>query len=197
MISPRQNEAMIIVGRKHTGKSTLANEIGTKFIKNNPDKRCLVINVNASPAYDRHPLITYEGMKRWKKGCYQFYDSDHARMFEFLLSNFDPREKKFNGLFIAEDCTKYIDPYPDKKIKSFLVDHRMWNADMLFTFHSLMSVPLFFWKMTSRVILLKTQDVIDNSFARRIPNWRQVGPAHERVMKSSDPYYHEVVSTLI
>jgi hypothetical protein len=193
----RSNEAMIIVGRKHTGKSTLANVIATEFAKKNPEKRALIVNVNASPAYDKHPYISYEGMKRWKKGCYQFYDRDHEKMFDHFMEVFDPRTKKFNGLFCFEDCTKYIDPHPDKKIKAFLVDHRMWNADMLFTFHSLMSVPPFFWKMTSRVIILKTQDVIDSSFAKRIPNWKEVGPAHERVMKNENNYYHEVVSTLI
>lgn len=193
----RPNEAIIIVGRKHTGKSTLTNKMVVNFGRKNPEKRVLIINVNASPAYERHPEITYPGMKLWKKGVYQFYDSDHKAMFDYLFKVFDPRARKFNGMFVFEDCTKYIDPYPDKQIKSFLVDHRMWNADMLFTFHSLGSVPPFFWKMTSRVILLKTQDVIDNSFAKRIPNWKEVSAAHERVMAHPSNYHHEVVSTLI
>lgn len=193
----RANEAMVIVGRKHTGKSTLANKIASEFGKKNPEKRVLIINVNASPAYDRHPLISYEGMKRWKHGIYQFYDADHDRMFDHLFEVFDPRVKKFNGLFVFEDCTKYIDPNPSKKIKSFLVDHRMWNADMLFTFHSLVRVPPFFWDMTSRIILLKTQDVIDGSYAKKIPNWKEVSAAYDRVMQNTNPYYHEVISTLI
>lgn len=193
----RANEALVIVGRKHTGKSTLANKIATVFAKNNPEKRGLIINVNASPAYDRVPQITHDGMHRWKKGLYQHYNSDHSAMFDHLFQIFDPRVKKFNGLFVFEDCTKYIDPNPSKKIKSFLVDHRMWNADMLFTFHSLVRVPPFFWDMTSRIILLKTQDVIDGSYAKKIPNWKDVSAAYDRVMQNPNPYYHEVVSTLI
>lgn len=199
----RSNEAMIIVGRKHTGKSTLGYKIITEYIKNNPDKRGLVINVNGSPAYNKIPYISYHGMTMWKKGLYQFYDQDHEKMFDFLLRAFDPprpgntnKGRLFNGMILMEDCTKYISSNPSKEIKTFLVDHRMWNADMIFTFHALSRVPPFFWDMTTRIILLKTQDVIDSTY-RKIPNWKSMSAAHERVMNHSDNYYHEVVSTLI
>lgn len=196
----RPNEAMIMVGRKHTGKSTLANQIAKGYAR--PGRKVLIINVNGSPAYAAHPMITYDKMKRWRSGgIYQFYDRDHDRMFEFLMSHYDPAVRKFRGLIVFEDCTKYIDPNPSKLIKSFLVDHRMWDADMLFTFHSLSMVPQFFLKMTTRMILLKTQDVMTPSRAReyenRIPNWKDVHAAFQRVMESQNPFANEVVDTLI
>jgi hypothetical protein len=193
----RSNEAMVITGRKRTGKSTLTNEIAEGFAKKNPDKRVLIINVNNSEAYKKHPVITYEGMKRWKKGIYQFYDPDHEKMLDFLMTHFNPQVKKFRGLIVFEDATKYIDANPNKQIKTFLVDHRMWDVDMLFTFHSLSFVPLFFWRMVTRVILLKTNDVDLNQFAKRVPNWKDVSQAYARVMKHPNNFHHEIVSTLI
>lgn len=196
----RANEAMIIIGRKHTGKSTLANKIAKGY--SGPYRRVLIIDVNGSPAYNKHELITYDKLSRWRSGgIYRFYDRDHERMFEFLMEHFNPQHRKFHGLLVFEDCTKYIDPNPGKQIKSFLVDHRMWDADMLFTFHSLALVPPFFWRMTSKVIMLKTQDVMtsqkEREYSNRIPNWKQVHAAYTRVMADTNPYAHEVVDTLI
>ena len=191
---------MMIVGRKHTGKSTLANKIAKGYAR--PGRKVLIINVNGSPAYKEHEKIDYDRLKRWRSGgIYQFYDRDHERMFDFLMQHYDPDRRKFGGLIVFEDCTKYIDANPNKKIKSFLVDHRMWDADMLFTFHYLNAVPMFFWKMTTRLIVLKTQDIMTpanvREFGNRIPNWKDAHPAFERVMQSQDPYAHEVVDTLL
>jgi hypothetical protein len=187
----------VIVGRKRTGKSTRTCEIAMAFARSNPGKRVLIINVNNSEAYAKIPLITYEQMTRWKKGIYQFYDPDHERMLNFLMTHFNPKTNKFRGLIVFEDATKYIDANPSKQIKTFLVDHRMWDADMLFTFHSLAFVPLFFWRMVTTLILLKTNDIDTDSFARRIPNWRAVGAAFDRVMAHNDNFYHEWVETAI
>lgn len=202
----RANEAMLIVGRKRTGKSTLTNKIGKGFYK--PGRRVLFIDVNGSKAYAEHEQLHYDKLKRWKAGIYKFYDPDHDRMFDFLTTHYGPQyddsgrkvaDKPFHGLIAFEDCTKYIDPNPSKKIKTFLVDHRMWDADLLFTFHSLTVVPPFFWKMTSRIIILKTQDTPGalQKLADRIPNYGEVREAHARVMSSPNPFAHEVVETLI
>lgn len=203
----RANEAIIMVGRKRTGKSTLANNIAKRV--SGPYKRTLIIDVNGSPAYSAHKQIFYDQLKRWRSGgIYKFYDPNHDRMWEFLTSHYGPQydvtgrkigDKPFHGIMVFEDCTKYIDANPSKAIKTFLVDHRMWDADLLFTFHSLSMVPPFFWKMTSRVILLKTQDTADQvrKLADRIPNYGDVAAAHTRVMQNPDPHAHEVVETLI
>lgn len=193
----------MIVGRKYTGKSTLAAKIAHACIK--PYRRVLIINVNGSPAYSKFPAIDYDRLQRWRSGGgYQFYDRDHDRLFDFLIDRYDPTARPprlFSGLIVFEDCTKYIDANPPKKIKSFLVDHRMMDADMIFTFHALTMVPQFFWKMTSRIILLKTQDIMTPSRARemesRIPNWAAVQQAHAEVMADPDPFAHRVVDTLI
>lgn len=202
----RANEAIVIVGRKRTGKSTLTNKIVKGYHK--PGRRGLIIDVNGSPAYKEHEQIHYDKLKRFRSGIVKFYDPNHERMFEFLTTHFGPQyneggerlgNKPFHGIMAFEDCTKYIDANPPKKVKMFLVDHRMWDADMLFTFHALTLVPPLFWKMTSRIIILKTQDTPEmlRTLAGKVPNWGEVHAAHTRVMKDPNPYAHEVVETLI
>jgi hypothetical protein len=190
---------VLIIGRKRTGKSTLANAIAEGFYRSNPGTRVLVINVNGSEAYKKHKEITsYEKLTRWKHGIFQFYDRDQKTMFDFLINHFDPRKKKFHGMTIFEDATKYIDANPSREMKSFLVDHRMWDMDIVFTFHSFAMVPPFFWRMITDIIVLKTQDVIDASRDRmylgKIPNWVEVYQAWKNVMQDPNEFAWKKVS---
>ncbi len=201
----RANEAILIVGRKHTGKSTLLNKIARSVA--GPHKRTMIIDPNGSPAYKDISQLTYDQLKRWRSGgLNKFYDPDHDRMFNFLTKHYGPQydeagnktgNRPFHGALFFEDCTKYILATPSKNIKTFLVDHRMWDADLFFTFHSLKRVPPFFWDMISRIIILKTQDTEAQLRKLDIPNQEAVLAAHKRVMASPDNYKHEVVETLI
>jgi hypothetical protein len=185
----RLNHAIIMAGRKGSGKSTELNRIAEKYPG---DKKVLIIDVNGSPAYAQHEKITYQMFMRWKKGIKRFYDSDHKRMFDFIMKHFK------NGLVIFEDCTKYIPANPDQQLKTFLVDHRMWNVDLVFTFHSFKRIPNFFWEMTSYIIIKKTQERFDTrKNMDSIPNYEDVAKAREQVMRNKNPYYHLTVETLI
>jgi hypothetical protein len=101
------------------------------------------------------------------------------------------------GLIILEDCTKYIDANPHPRVKEFLVDHRMRDLDLFFTFHSVTRVPPFFWEMTHQVLLLKTQDDRKGIERRRIPNMREFLKAFDKVMASKDNYTSALVDTYI
>jgi hypothetical protein len=192
MTGKRANVAGIIVGRKATGKSTLACGYAEAYAKAHPEKKVLVIDVNGAPAYKHIPELTEAQFPRWRKGLYRFYLSDHARMFDLIEKHFR------NGLIVFEDCTKYIPANPNQQIKAILVDHRMWNADLFFTFHSFKRIPNFFWEMTGFVVILKTQEEFNTSKNRNaIPNYEAVAAAHARVMKHKINYHHETVETLI
>src|SRR5688572_15249490 len=112
----------MVVGRKHTGKSTLLNKIAKSVA--GPYKRTLIIDVNGSPAYESHEQIYYDKLTRWRHGgIYKFYDPDHDRMWKFLTTHYGPRydeagrktgDKPFHGLMVFEDCTKYIPAQPPK-----------------------------------------------------------------------------------
>jgi GTPase SAR1 family protein len=189
MQSKRANTAWVIVGRKHTGKSTLINGIAKGYPK---DKKVLIVDVNGSPAYNEHAWITAPMLPRWKNGIYRYYDSDQDLMMDNIIQTFR------HGLIIFEDCTKYIKANPGQRVKSFLVDHRMWDADLIFTFHSFKRVPPLFWEMTDKVIIKKTSEQIDTPKNRNeIPNFEAVSEAWHQVMASKNDFIHKAVNTLI
>ena len=193
--SKRLHKAIAIVGRKGTGKSTYANTVAKAFIAANPTKKVVIFDVNGSPAYAEHAAITYGRWNEFDNGIRRLYDPEHERALKFLATNFR------NGMIIFEDCTKYIPAMPQKEIKSMLVDHRMMQTDVVFTFHSVSFVPPFFWKMLNMVSLGKT----DDDFEQRLSYWRNKGipninafiAAAEKLAKSKDQYQREVIQTNI
>jgi hypothetical protein len=188
----RSHLAGLIVGRKHTGKSTYANSVAKDYYESHPGKKVCIIDVNGSPAYGEHKWITEKEFPRWTKGIYRYYNSDHAVMWDTLVKYFK------NGLIIFEDCTKYIPANVPPKIKGILVDHRMWEADVLFTFHSFKRIPPFFWEMASMVTILKTQEEIETARNRSlIPNYDAVLTARKKVMAHKSEYFNLTVKTLI
>jgi len=190
----RLHVTALMVGRKGTGKSTELAKIARDYARNNPKKRVLIIDVNGSPAYNDFPLLTPEQLQGWKESASlriaKFYHSDHDVLFE-MVSKFR------NGMVVFEDCTKYIGSNPTGAVKMYLVDHRMWQVDLIFTFHSLHRVPKFFWEMTAYIVLKKTQDTEIRNQRGKIPNFQEVEKAWIEVMKSKNDYIHKTVPTLI
>jgi hypothetical protein len=180
----RLNESHVIIGRRGTGKSTYANQLA-EFVAKKTGKKTLIIDVNGAPAYAHHQELTVGNFKTWCDGNYngvkRFYLSDNQLMMEMVAENFR------NGFVFFEDCTKYIEANPKKIVKDFLVDLRMWNVDLFFTFHSLEFVPPFFWKMCNKVHVLRTDDILDkrdNFFLKRIPNYMAIKRAMLQIRKS-------------
>lgn len=199
----RPNYSIVVAGKKHVGKSTGLAKLAKKYSEDT-GKRVLVINVNGSPAYDEFQEITYKDFPHWIRGVKQFYDTDTEKMINFL-ANYYTGKNQFHGMIIFEDCTKYIEGNPPKKIRSMLVDHRMLDADVVFTFHALKAIPPFFWIMTDYVILRKTKDIIfkpngENHknyswYDARIPNFPEIAEAHKKVMKSKNQYIEITIPT--
>lgn len=182
--------ATAVCGRKHTGKSTFLNELAEGYFAKTK-KRALIIDVNGSPAYSHHQLLNEKNFKTWCSndsygGVKRFYLSDRLKMMLLIKDHFR------NGLIVFEDCTKYIKANPQEDIKAFLVDHRMWNVDLMFTFHSIMFVPKFFWAMLTHLVLFKTQDIFlnpnDKSLIQRIPDFQSVYRLHKKIMASKNNY---------
>lgn len=193
MTATRENVTILYVGRKHTGKSTDLAKMALDYPK---ESKVLIIDVNSSPAYN-HGRITqlakYGDLKRWKndRGIVKIPGVPTEEDLNFIS------EKFRNGLIIFEDCTKYIFANPSPMIKKFLVDHRMYGCDLVFTFHSFRRIPIQFWEMSSYITIKKTQDTWQKSWINRIPNSVDVEAAFKRVMAHENNYYHETVATLV
>lgn len=198
MVRTRINDTEIIVGRKGTGKSTYANKRACAYPKN---KKVLIVDVNGSPAYEQHKHIDTKTLcsPRWKSGVVRYYEPDHDLMMQSIMTHCNDFKPKGQGILIVfEDCTKYIDSNPNKAVKSFLVDHRMWNADLMFTFHSFKRIPPFFFEMCSYITVMKTQENFETSRNEKvIPNYEGLRNARRLVMASPNDYIHKTIATLI
>ncbi len=198
----RLNTCTLIIGRKGTGKSTKACQMAQEYVRRNADKkkRALIVDVNGAPAYNALPFFSLRQVAAWKPDA-------PTRIAKSYLSKADDEDDKAlfqglknfrSGLLVFEDCTKYIPGNPGPHVRKFLVDHRMWDVDLVFTFHSLVRVPPFFWEMTSHVVLCKTQDSRDKLSKRdAIPNLPDMLSAYDRVTRCADPFHAELVRTLI
>jgi len=195
-MSERPNIATLIAGRTRTGKSTFLNALAKDYPKH---KKVIIIDVNASPAYQEHPLLRkYETLNKWindnktEQNIIRFYDLDKEKLAEYVLSRFK------DGMIIFEDCTKYIMPNVNKSIRSHLVDHRMNRLDLSFTFHSIGIIPPFFWSFASYLTVFKTSEVLDISGNRdKVPNFDAVLKAWNHVSKQPDEHFYLTINTRV
>jgi ABC-type phosphate/phosphonate transport system ATPase subunit len=190
--------AIAICGRKHTGKSTFARNMLLKL-----NHKVVIVDPNGSPAYNQIQKIEVSKLRTLKSGIVKIYTPNPKQLFEELWDimhdkNGDPI--RWNGTILFDDATKYIDSKPSEKVKSILVDHRMYSLNLLFTFHAISFIPPFFWKMLTNIVLLKTQDLMEENYreySKKIPNFTEIYSEWMEVMASKDPYAHAIVKTLI
>lgn len=183
----RDNESNVIVGAKAQGKSGFARKV-IDTCYNPATQRILVVTQTDPPAYsDMQRINSLQKLATWKgNGMVKFYsDGDPFAMMRGLVQ-LAQRGVLKNGLIVFEDCTNYIDPNPDRSVKNFLVNHRMYNLDLLYTTHAVKFVPPFFWKMINSVTVFKTLDTFTNEKdleRRQIPNATAVYEAWRKVMQ--------------
>jgi hypothetical protein len=179
----------IVVGRKGVGKSTYLNKVACNYPRH---KKVLIIDVNGSPAYNAHKQIEVKQIKLVRSGVVKLLGTPSLETLKTIADYFR------DGLVIFEDCTKYIEGNVHPSIKTFLVDHRMFNCDLIFTFHSLKRVPPFFWEMISYCTLFKTAETFESARNKNvIPNYENILAAFKRINKNKDQRYNETIETLI
>ena len=184
------NHASAMVGMKGTGKSTDLAQIARAVGKNS---KVLVMDVNGSPAYAGFKAIEAKDIKRWKgNGIAKIIGTPSKET--LLVTAADFRD----GLVIFEDSTKYIKGNVPPDILNFLVDHRMFRCDLIFTFHAIKRIPPQFWEMISYVVLKKTMETFDaGTYKNKVPCFEKMLEAFEKVKAHKDPYYSITVETMI
>lgn len=189
MNTRESHTASIVVGRKHTGKSTKLAKIAKRYPANG---KVLILDVNASPAYNDFPETSIDKVKHLRSGVVKLVGTPDEKALKEIAASFR------DGLVIFEDCTKYISGNVRPEVRAFLVDHRMMRCDLIFTFHSLKRVPPQFWEMISYITILKTQENFEGSRNKQlVPNYDKVLEAYKKVNEHPDPYYSLTVETLV
>ncbi|WP_025142739.1 ATP-binding protein [Pedobacter jeongneungensis] len=178
----------IVVGRKGVGKSTFLAKTASQYPT---ESKVLIIDVNGSPAYNSFKTIEPNQVKLFRRGHAKLLGTPTDETLEIIAKDFN------GGLIVFEDATKYISGNVRPSIKAFLVDHRMYQCDLIFAFHSLKRVPPFFWEMISFCTLFKTAEVFDKTFKNRIPNYENIKKAYDKVAASKDIRYNLTIETLV
>ena len=196
----RLNYSIAICGRKGTGKSTLLASLATNYIAGNAaanggqGKRVLILDVNGSPAHAHLPRLSTDQLIAWKPGgslkIATYRHEDRKFMMATVATHFR------SGLLIMEDVLTYIGSNPNETTRRFLVDHRMADLDVLYTYHSLLYIPPFFYQFLAYIILLKTNDIEKKLHnATKIPNLPAVMAAYMAVNAHPSPYHNITIPT--
>jgi len=192
-------EAHAIIGRKHTGKSTFAHSFFKGY--NLKQDKVLIITETDPGAYSKIKRIdNIEKLKAWKCGVLKYYDFDAENDFKMLIDVYKlaADNRLSDGLIIFEDCTNYIDANPHRVVKKFIVNHRMYHLDLIFTTHSLAFLPKFCRRMVSTITIFKTLDTFSKGEDLRslhYPNAQNIYRAWVEVMNSPDEHYCITIST--
>ncbi len=179
-MNQRGNKACLVIGMRNAGKTFFARQIITSYQKKFPAKKILVIDTLDHPDYRDIPVISLDMIPRWKSAnVYRIFGSNTE---EILLE----AEKLYNSLVICEDASKYIEANLQPHIKTWVIDSKQKNTDIIFLFHGFSFVAPKLWRICDLVTVFKTDDP---SYRKtEIVNYAQVKSAWDHVMNSKDPH---------
>lgn len=172
----------MFVGRKGTGKTTLAK----LFAKKSSKKFC-IIDTDDHPDYAGIELCSLEDLKHWKIGDIRVITKDPLEALEIL------NRYCSNAFIICEDTGKYIEGKIQRQAKNFIIDHRKRNFDVAFMFHFLADVPPYICKQYDNLILFKTGDSLQDR-QKKFANWHTIVKKLERIMKNKSFNYCENIA---
>jgi len=181
-MSTRLNRCLLCVGRRGTGKTTIALKLA-----NSSGKRIIVVDTDDHPTYADFPIIPLSLLPTWRGNKGRVIDSNTDEVFRLI------NLYQSNAFIIAEDAAKYVNGNVQKAVKAFIIDHRKRNFDLLLMFHFLSDVPPYIAKQYDVMILFKTGDnlhVTQNKFA----NWHTIAKKLERILKHKSFNYCETVA---
>lgn len=177
----RLNKCYLFIGRKGTGKTTMALLVADKSGK----KQC-VIDTDDHPSYGDFELVDLEKLHKWKSGNIRVITSDPERALDILNKNCS------NAFIIIEDAAKIVTANVSRAVKSFIIDHRKRNFDVGMMFHFLQDVPPYMAKQYDHMLLFKTGDnmkVTQNKYA----NWHTIAAKAERINRNPSFNYCEKI----
>jgi len=126
-------------------------------------------------------------IKRWNP-------TDKRAGIDFLIQ----KNNVHDGLVVLEDCTGYIPPNPSYDVRQFMVDRRMHNLDLIFTFHALGFIPPFFRRFLTHIILFKTGDgelPMEPSFRKHWNHGDELVESYIQVRKNRDRHFYKIIET--
>lgn len=181
-MSTRLNKCYLCVGRKGTGKTTIAQQLAKVS-----GKKICVIDTDDHPSYAAYDLYQPQNLHKWKTGNIRVITSEPERVMYLVNRHCS------NAFIIIEDAAKILSANVSRPVKAFIIDHRKRNFDLLLMFHFLQDVPPYVAKQYDHMVLFKTGDNMDvkqNKFA----NWHTISAKAKRILKNPSFNYCEKIN---
>lgn len=182
----RINKVSLFLGRRGSGKTVRVQDVINKYHTAHPEKKILVVDTLDHPMYRNLPRINTEMLGRWTgSGVYRIFEKDmDAVMFQIA-------EKLYNALVVFEDASKYIRRQLSDFERSFIIDSKQKNLDLIFMFHGFSYPPPEMFRIVDVIEIFKC----DNPQYRKsdLVNYDEIYEAWLDVMDSKNPYAHKPV----
>jgi Mrp family chromosome partitioning ATPase len=182
MIEKRLNKCFLAVGRKGTGKTTIA-----QMLAKASGKKICVVDTDDHPSYDAYELWKISDLHDWKTGNIKIVTSEPEAALIAINKNCS------NAFIILEDAAKYVTANVQRGVKSFIIDHRKRNFDLIIMFHFLGDVPPYLAKQYDSMLLFKTGDNLDNP-QKKFANWHTISEKAKRILDNKSFNYCEKIN---
>lgn len=174
------NRLLLSVGEKGVGKSTITLEFAVET-----GKRIIVLDNVFNQVYTDFERIKREQLPTWR-GARCIVEIDD---FDMCLRDLSLYQR--NAFIISEDSRRYLSANVSKAVETFIIDHRKFNFDVAFMFHSLKAVPPKICEMYTHVLLFKTKDNLEEKQPKWM-EWHLITPIAEKVRKQKNHNYFQM-----
>ena len=196
------NKVTVIAGERGSGKTNTAKILIQAYADANcSDHRILIVDTLNHPQYSgiqQLPKAEYLSMWKDSNGVLRLFapppeGATIQHNLEYVCTQHGGRYLFKNGLLVIEDATKLLEGKLDEWFKTFVVDSKQINVDILLMFHGFCFVPPRLWKFIDRLVIHKTKEQW-SAIKGRIPAAPLVEAAFNRVQAHPSKYYCEVVN---
>jgi len=182
----RLNQIIAILGRRGSGKTFYALQLIEAYRKQHLNQKILIVDTLDHPAYKTIATIDVDMLRRWNQpATYRIYGSNTNEIFQTISNNLK------NGLIIFEDASKYLRRQLPEDVRTFLIDSKQKNLDIIFLFHGFSYVPPELFRILDMITIFKC----DSPEHRKgdLVAYDDVLQSYRFVMASKNPYEKKTV----
>jgi hypothetical protein len=166
------NKVIIVIGRRGSGKTDFLK----KCVKHSTlPKKLIIDHFNSEvwssletfedPLAKNHkiPQIKPTDFPNWEKGIYRIFEKDTDSTMKII------DECARNTLLVFDDATIYIGKQISKEVKTFILDSKQKNLNIIFAFHSVKDVPADIFRYSDYVTFFEVVENLKSSVMNKLP----------------------------